>query len=174
VVIAGGAGMKIQSAGELWARAALLSGCDATLKGDFPITVMTGFSVAEVVVDPEEVLYTGVDEPDALLAIDPDGVRRCAQAIAAMTPAGAVYCDPSLVDSLPETRARIVEAPFLSEARSVDRFAAAPLALGYLAAVTGALSIEALCAAADSSLRPELAAKARAAVERGAALTRRA
>jgi len=168
LVIAGGAGMKIQSAGALWAHAAHLSGCDATLKGDFPITVMTGFSVAEIVADPGEVLYTGIDEPDALIAIDPDGVRRADQAIRAMGPGGTVYCDTSLREALPQCRAAVVEAAFLAEGRRVDRFGAAPLALGYVAAATGALPVEALRAAAESSLKPEIAVKTCRAFDRGA------
>jgi pyruvate/2-oxoacid:ferredoxin oxidoreductase beta subunit len=162
--------LVVAGAGALWAQAAHLSGCDATLKGDFPITVMTGFSLAEIVTDPEEVLFTGIEEADALIAIDPAGMRRAGPAIEAMGPAGTIFCDTTLREALPPCRASVVEAPFLAEGRRVDRFGAAPLALGYVAAATGAVPVEALLAAARSALKPELAGKTCRAIERGAEL----
>ena len=87
-----------------------------------------------------------------------------------MTAAGTVYCDAPLVSALPKTAARIVEAPFSEEARKVDRLGIGPLALGYLAAATGIVSVEALGVAIESSQKGPVAAKNMASMKHGAAL----
>lgn len=73
IILAGSAGEGIQSAAELLAKAAMYSGLHVTKKGDYPITVGTGFSVSELIFSPEEIYYTGINEPDVLLVISQNG-----------------------------------------------------------------------------------------------------
>ncbi|MFA7421085.1 MAG: thiamine pyrophosphate-dependent enzyme [Melioribacteraceae bacterium] len=73
LILAGSAGEGIQSAAELLAKAAMYSGLHVTKKGDYPITVGTGFSVSELIFSPEEIFYTGINEPDVLLVISQNG-----------------------------------------------------------------------------------------------------
>ena len=73
LILAGSAGEGIQSAAELLAKAAMYSGLHVTKKGDYPITVGTGFSVSELIFSPEEIYYTGINEPDAMLVISQNG-----------------------------------------------------------------------------------------------------
>ncbi len=73
VLLAGSAGEGVQSAGELLASAAISTGLCSTKKGEYPITVGTGFSVVEVILSPEEILYTGIEVPDVALVVSQDG-----------------------------------------------------------------------------------------------------
>jgi pyruvate/2-oxoacid:ferredoxin oxidoreductase beta subunit/Pyruvate/2-oxoacid:ferredoxin oxidoreductase gamma subunit len=73
IILAGSAGEGIQSAAELFAKAAMYSGLHVTKKGDYPITVGTGFSVSELIFSPDEIYHTGINEPDVLLVISQNG-----------------------------------------------------------------------------------------------------
>ena len=78
LVLAGTAGERVQSAATALARAALLCGLHATQKNDNPVTQGTGFSVSEVILAPEPIVYTGIERPDVVLAVSDDGVRELA------------------------------------------------------------------------------------------------
>jgi len=65
IVIAGSAGQKIKSVATLFAEAAMYSGLEATQKDDYPITVMTGHSVAEIIISPDPIIYTAIDLRDS-------------------------------------------------------------------------------------------------------------
>lgn len=73
IILAGSAGEGIQSSAELFAKAAMYSGLHVTKKGDYPITVGTGFSVSELIFSPDDIFYTGINEPDVLIAISQNG-----------------------------------------------------------------------------------------------------
>lgn len=73
VVIAGSAGGGIQAAAKMLAQAGMLAGLHATMKGEYPITVGTGFSVAEVILSKEPINYTGLETPQVVLAVTNDG-----------------------------------------------------------------------------------------------------
>ncbi len=64
IVIAGGAGQKIKSTATLFAQAAMYSGLEVTQKDDYPITVKTGHSLAELNLSPERIEYTAIESPD--------------------------------------------------------------------------------------------------------------
>jgi hypothetical protein len=59
LVLAGTAGEHVQTAATILARAALSCGLHVTQKNDNPVTQGTGFSVSEVIVSEEPILYTG-------------------------------------------------------------------------------------------------------------------
>ena len=80
LVIAGSAGERVQTAARVLAQAALSCGLYATQKNDYPVTVGTGFSVSEVILAPEPILYTGIELPDAVLVVSQDGVAELARA----------------------------------------------------------------------------------------------
>ena len=73
LVIAGSAGERVQTAARVLATAALSCGLHATQKNDYPVTVGTGFSVSELILAPEPILYTGIETPDAVLVVSQDG-----------------------------------------------------------------------------------------------------
>ena len=76
IVFAGTAGERLQSAATALARAALLCGLHATQKNDNPVTQGTGFSVSEVILAPEPIVYTGIERADVVLAVSDEGVRE--------------------------------------------------------------------------------------------------
>ena len=78
VVLAGTAGERVQTAAAILARAALGCGLHVTQKNDNPVTQGTGFSVSEVILAPEPILYTGIERPDAVLVTSADGARELA------------------------------------------------------------------------------------------------
>jgi pyruvate/2-oxoacid:ferredoxin oxidoreductase beta subunit len=73
IIIAGSAGEGVQLAGDLLAQAGMFCGLNTTKKGEYPITVGTGFSLSEVILSREEIYYTGIEEPDLLLVTSLDG-----------------------------------------------------------------------------------------------------
>jgi pyruvate/2-oxoacid:ferredoxin oxidoreductase beta subunit len=82
VVIAGSAGGGVQSAAVMLAQAGMLAGLHATMKGEYPITVGTGFSVAEVILSKEPINYTGLENPDAVLVVTDDGWNKVKDRVA--------------------------------------------------------------------------------------------
>ena len=76
IVIAGSAGGGIQSAAKMLAQAGIIAGLHATLKGEYPITVGTGFSVAEVILSKEPIKYTGLEKPSVVIAVTDDGWQK--------------------------------------------------------------------------------------------------
>ncbi len=145
VVIAGSAGDKVGSAARLAARAAVLSGLWAAERSDYPVTVRSGYSISELVLDPEPIDYAGVERPDVLGLLSADGARRARPLLGRMTETGRVFSLPGLAAA--ETRAAI---------ETLDpRAAGAPrtgTALAFVAALFARLGwfpAEALAAAAD-------------------------
>ncbi len=105
IVLAGSAGEGVQKAAELLALAGMRAGLYVSKKGDYPVTVGVGFSVAELVFAPEEIRYTGIPRPDVMVFTSEDGLRRAGHRAREMSPEGVVYVDASL--SPPPTPARI-------------------------------------------------------------------
>ena len=76
IMLAGSAGGGVQSAAQLLAKAGILSGLSASMKGEYPITVGTGFSVAEVILSKDEINYTGLEKPDVVIIVTNDGLLK--------------------------------------------------------------------------------------------------
>ena len=76
IILAGSAGQKIRSSAALFAQAAMFSGLNATQKDDYPITVMTGHSLSEIILSNEVIDYTAIDAPDYFVVISEDGLKR--------------------------------------------------------------------------------------------------
>ncbi len=93
VVIAGSAGGGVQSAAVMLAQAGILAGLHATMKGEYPITVGTGFSVAEVILSKKPINYTGLEKPNAMLIVTEDGWNKVNDRIANNT---KVYVDTKI------------------------------------------------------------------------------
>ncbi|MBL4939643.1 MAG: 2-oxoacid:acceptor oxidoreductase family protein [Lutibacter sp.] len=81
VVIAGSAGGGIQSAAKMLAQAGVLAGLHASMKGEYPITVGTGFSVAEVILSKDPIKYTGLEKPNVVIAVTDDGWNKVKNSI---------------------------------------------------------------------------------------------
>ncbi len=106
LVLAGSAGAKVRSAGKLVGYAGVLSGLWATQRDDYPTTVKSGHSVSEIILSPEEIRYTGVAKPDALVLISQDGLKKSGRYLARMTEEDVLFTIPQFAQV--ETRARKV------------------------------------------------------------------
>ena len=97
-IVAGSAGERVQSAAGVLAQAAVLSGLHCVQMNDYPVTVGSGFSLSEVRMDSEPILYTGCDAPDAVLILSADGLRAVSArgVLQRMGPEGVVLVDHSV------------------------------------------------------------------------------
>jgi hypothetical protein len=105
VVVAGSAGAKVRSAARLLGEGAIRSGLWATLRGDYPVTVKTGHSVAQVVMSPNEMPPIAVTRPDVLVLASEDGLKKVGGMLQAMGPDDLVVTVPEFADL--ETPARV-------------------------------------------------------------------
>jgi 2-oxoglutarate/2-oxoacid ferredoxin oxidoreductase subunit beta len=62
-IIAGAAGQRIGSAAAAFARGAVLSGLWAAQRSDYPVTVRSGYSLAQVILDLEQAGFAGLSRP---------------------------------------------------------------------------------------------------------------
>ena len=76
VIILGSAGQRIVTAGEILCLAGLNAGLNATQKNDYPITVLRGHSISELVLSSEEISFTGILNPDVIVVLSQEGVNR--------------------------------------------------------------------------------------------------
>ena len=105
-VFAGSAGGGVQSAAKLLAQVGMMSGLYATMKGEYPVTVGTGFSLAEVILSHKPINYTGLENPDVMFIVSNDGLQKVKNKICNTT---RVYIDDKLEFKLENS----MKEPFL-------------------------------------------------------------
>ncbi|MGD9358710.1 MAG: thiamine pyrophosphate-dependent enzyme, partial [Desulfobacterales bacterium] len=76
VVLLGSAGQRIITAGEILCLAGLSAGLNTTQKNEYNITVLRGLSISELILSPEEIDYTGIQQPGVVIALAREGVDR--------------------------------------------------------------------------------------------------
>lgn len=155
LVIAGSAGGKVRSLARLLGEAALLSGLWAAQHDDYPVTVQTGHSISELILSPHEILFTGVNRPDALVLISEEGRRAAGRYLRALTSASWLYTTPEFAHL--ETPARKVvldcEAAGIRESKRHLALLLSAAAVRHLNLLPG----EALEQAIRVGQRPEIA-----------------
>lgn len=149
IVLLGAAGDRIISAASLLAHAAILGGMQVTQKNDYDITVMRGPSVSELILSPEPILFTGVEQPDVIVALACEGVMRKRELFAKMSPEGRVILAKGI--EIPDTVARITEIDF--KTHDLKRTERALAALALLARTQDPITLEMLDGALQSSIR---------------------
>jgi pyruvate/2-oxoacid:ferredoxin oxidoreductase beta subunit/Pyruvate/2-oxoacid:ferredoxin oxidoreductase gamma subunit len=168
VVIAGAAGGKVRSAGHMLGRGAILSGLYATQRDDYPITVMTGHSVCEVILDKAPIGYTGITRPDVLILVEEEGRAKAAPRLAAMTPEDRAYV---VRDLLPvQTPAQVIPLDLDEIDFRVTRRNRTMLALGAVLRREGWYPLQAFREAIETTQRKEIARANVAAFEASAHL----
>jgi hypothetical protein len=110
VVFLGSAGQRVITAGGLLARAAILAGMNVSQKNDFHITVMRGPSVTELIVSPQAITFTGVEEPQVIIALAHEGARRCWGLFEKMKKGGQIILAAGV--EIPPTAGQILEVDF--------------------------------------------------------------
>lgn len=109
LVVAGSAGGKIKSAARMVGEAALLSGLWATQRDDYPITVMTGHSIAELVLSPREIDYAAITRPDVMILLSKDGLAKAGPQLARMTADDRVFALPEVADVNTAARVTVID-----------------------------------------------------------------
>ncbi len=169
IVIAGSAGQKIKSTATLFAEGAMFAGLSATQKDDYPITVQTGHSVAEVIISPERIDYTGIEAPEYLVILSEDGLKRVGGKIAKLPATSVIYAEQSL--ELPATAAQVLRLPFADTVKRVGKLSVGTAALAALLEHSGLYPVQAYGKAIAKFQSPTIAAVNTEALTAGAALT---
>jgi Pyruvate/2-oxoacid:ferredoxin oxidoreductase gamma subunit len=110
ILILGAAGQRIHTAGEILCLAAMTAGMQASQKNDYPITVLRGHSVSEIILSRDVIHFTGIEKPDFILALSAEGVARKKAAFALAGPGGLVVKASDV--EIPATSARVLELDF--------------------------------------------------------------
>jgi 2-oxoglutarate ferredoxin oxidoreductase subunit beta len=148
ILVAGSAGGKVRSAARLVGEAAIRAGLWAVQRDDYPVTVQTGHSLAQLVLSPTEQPLVTVPAPDVLVLLSDDGLRKARPYLAGMGADGVVVTVPDLAGV--ETSAQVV---VVDPGAASSRVGKAELALVLLSAAIARLELlplEALRAAAGS------------------------
>jgi 2-oxoglutarate ferredoxin oxidoreductase subunit beta len=127
VLILGSAGQRIITAGELFCLAGASAGCYATQKNDYPITIMRGHSVSEIILSDTEIDYTGIENPSVVVALAQEGINRRKKMLAALSPDSMVIKAAGV--ELPSCRANIIEIDFKALKIKSQDWALAALAI---------------------------------------------
>jgi 2-oxoglutarate ferredoxin oxidoreductase subunit beta len=110
IMILGGAGQRIVTAGEILCLGGMTAGLNATQKNDYPITVLRGHSISELILSPDEIEFTGIAHPGVVIAIGPEGVSRRREMLESLGPETIIIKPAGL--ELPASQAEILEIDF--------------------------------------------------------------
>ena len=126
VVILGAAGQRILTAGEVLGIAGLTAGLNMTQKNEYNITVLRGPSICELILSPEEIDYTGITKPAAVIVLAPEGVLR-RESLINQLDHNTVVIQAAGVD-IPSTNARVISVNFKDKGIKKTDWALAALA----------------------------------------------
>lgn len=161
-LILGAAGQRVVTAGELLGLAGMSAGMQASLKNDYPITVLTGHSVSEIILSPEPIDYTGLSRPSVVIVLAEEGIQRRKHVFASLPETCVVLRSvPEL--ELPTTRAQVVDLDL--KAKGIKKADHALASLAALAKKEQVLNMEMLEAAIDIRFPAKIAEASRKVVE---------
>jgi 2-oxoglutarate ferredoxin oxidoreductase subunit beta len=158
ILLLGSAGQRINTAGEILCLAAMTAGLHVTQKNDYPITVLRGHSVSEVVMSPTPVGYTGIQSPQAVLSFSVEGVERRREIFRTLPRDALVIAAKG--PFLPETQARVQIVDFKALGLKPSHWSLAGLAC--MARAGGIIDMEMLDAALEYRFHGLALEKARA------------
>lgn len=159
LIIAGAAGKKIATAANAFSLGAVLSGLWATQRNDYLITVKSGYSVAEVILSPEEIYFAGISKPDIMVVLFHEGLHRVLHQIESLSEKDILLISEILLPV--KTNARKIIINFGKCGRKGEYWA-----MMAMAEVIRRLHIYPLEAFIEAvSMRPEFAEKNLAAIE---------
>ena len=127
MAILGSAGQRIVTAGELLCLAGTIAGLHGTQKNDYPITVLRGHSVSEIILNKDPIGYTGSEQPAIVAALAPEGVARRKSQLAQLSAEALVIKAQGI--ELPSTQAQVKEIDFKQYKIKSPDWALAALAL---------------------------------------------
>ena len=165
VVLLGRAGQRVVTAAELLCLAGATAGLQATQKNDYPITVLRGHSVSEVVLSRHAIGFTGIHQPQVVIALAGEGVARRRRMLATLPPEALVLRAKGV--ALPENAATVVDIEFKQRRIKAPDWALA--ALGVLAHRQEILNLEMLRSALGLRFKDRVLEMAMAVVKKAAA-----
>jgi 2-oxoglutarate ferredoxin oxidoreductase subunit beta len=143
VILLGSAGQRIITAGEILCLAGLFAGLNTSQKNDYNITVLRGPSISELILSPQEIDYTGLENPGVIMALAQEGVDRRRQMFAKLD-ADALILQIAGVN-VPDCKARVHQIDL--KARGIRNPDWALASVGVLAAQEKIINFEMLEAA---------------------------
>ena len=127
ILLLGAAGQRINTAGELLCLSAMTAGLQVTQKNDYPITVLRGYSVSEIITSQHPIGYTAIENPDVVIALSQEGINRRKQTIKQLANETFLIAQKGL--ELPKNNAEIIEIDFKKLPISTAHWALASLAV---------------------------------------------
>ncbi|MFH1529735.1 MAG: thiamine pyrophosphate-dependent enzyme [Pseudomonadota bacterium] len=152
LVMAGRAGQKVISTGVLLGKAAMLSGLHAMQRDDYPVTVMTGHSVADIVLEDREIHTFVVEVPDFVLISAAEGRAQLAGGLADLPASTRIFTIPELADLDTSAWVSVLDPDALG--LRLTRTNTALALMGWFVRETGVVSMDALLGAVDLIDRP--------------------
>lgn len=149
ITVAGSAGQRIRSAVGIVGELAVAADLWAVQQDDFPITVRKGFSVSSLIVAPEPIRYTGLDQPDLVVLLSQDGVDRIGD-LSNLASNAKVVVDQNL--TIGDTPAQVLRVDLGVWGRELPREAIALAALSHAIITAGLVAPERLITLAESVL----------------------
>jgi len=110
ILLLGAAGQRINTAGEILCLSAMTAGLHVTQKNDYPITVLRGYSVSEIILSQHPIGYTAIVDPKVVIALSQEGIFRRRQTIKQLGDETLLMVKKGL--ELPENNAEIIEIDF--------------------------------------------------------------
>jgi len=95
VLIAGSAGEGVQTAASVLSKAAVLCGLEVAKKGEYPVTVGSGFSAVKILLSNKSINYTGFQNLDVAIITSREGLLESSEMVGDMS-GGQIYLDSSL------------------------------------------------------------------------------
>jgi len=127
IVLLGSAGQRIVTAGELLCLAGASAGLHASQKNDYPITVLRGHSVSEIILSKKDIGFPGIERPSVVLALAVEGVARRKKMLADL-PEGTLVIRAEGIE-IPPCRADVITFDFKAAGIREPDWALAALAL---------------------------------------------
>ncbi len=154
VLLLGSAGQRIITAGQLFCLAGVAAGLHATQKNDYPITVMRGHSITEIILSRTAIGYTGIENPAVIVALGQEGIERRKALFAQLSPATTIVAGEDVELPAINAPASVRRLDFKAlKIRSQDR---AMASLAWLASQNLALTPEMLTTAVKIRFRGEV------------------
>ncbi len=127
ILFLGSAGEGVISSGTLLAHAAVSAGMHVTQKSEYNVTVMRGPSVTELIVSPEPIAYTGIEQPDIIIALSQEGVSKHSDIFHEIGKNGYVILAKGV--TIPDIQGYIKEVDFQGKGIKHKRYALASLSI---------------------------------------------
>jgi pyruvate/2-oxoacid:ferredoxin oxidoreductase beta subunit len=165
LTVAGSAGAKVLSAARLFGEAAIRCGLWVSQRDDYPVTVKTGHSLAQIILGPEQTPFGAGGVPDVLLLLSADGLRKVQPLLPQMSPSAVVFTTPEFKDVATPARLEAIDP-----ATAATRLPNPQLALAMLTVAASRLGLFPIDALRDTARGLPFADKNLESIEAGVAL----